>query len=413
MLTDDAIAAVFREVHGRAVATLIRSFGDVAEEAVADAFAMALARWPVTGLPESPAGYILTSARHRAIDLLRREGSRSARHAIADALIEAARGPPRAPFLDDDDERAVPDEELRLIFLCCHPALTMTSQVALTLRLVCGLSTAESARALLVEETAMGQRLARAKAKIRDAPIPFRAPDHAERQARMRSALAVIYLIYNEGYVATAGATLVREALCIEALRLARRLVRLAPHDLEAQGLLALLVLLEARRPARTDDDGALVPLSEQHRGRWVRALIDEGHGRVRALLGNHDPGPYQLQAAIQAVHCDSTHAGDTDWAQILALYDRLLVRAPSPVVALHRTVAVLEVHGPAAALALLEAPPLATLEFVTADAIRAHTLAALGRTAEAKRAFLRAAARTYNDAERAHLERRARGLAS
>jgi RNA polymerase sigma-70 factor (ECF subfamily) len=376
------------------VAVLARFLGDIdlAEEAVQDAFATAAATWPEKGTPPSPAGWIITTARHRAIDRLRRESQRGSREAEA-ALLAVS---------EPVEEGPVPDDRLRLIFTCCHPALGRTAQVALTLRLLGGLTAAEIARAFLTSESTMQQRIVRAKNKIRNAGIPYRIPREADLPARLRPVLAVLYLIFNEGYAATSGPSLVRDDLCTEALRLTRMLAALMPDEPEVRGLLALMLLIASRRPARTTVDGELVRLADQDRTLWSHELIAEGQAIVRDLVRRDQPGPYQLQASINAVHSAAPTSATTDWPAILSLYDRLMALTPTPVVALNRAVAVAEVEGPARALALVDDLPLDG--YYLFHAIRADLLRRLGRTADARVAYAAAEALTGNEAEAAFL---------
>jgi RNA polymerase sigma-70 factor (ECF subfamily) len=386
------VSSVYRAEYGRCVATLTRILGDIglAEETVQDAFTVALQKWDV--LPPNPGAWIVTTARNRAIDRLRRESTREARHAQALLLHQP-----------DEPEEVGPvrDDQLRLIFTCCHPALAPLAQTALTLRLLGGLEVPEIARAYLVPEATISQRIVRAKKKIRDAAIPYRVPAEAELPDRLPPVLTVLYLIFNEGYTATVG-PLLRTDLSAEAVRLARALADLMPDEPEVLGLLALLLLTEARRPARVGPAGELVTLAEQDRALWNRELIDEGHDLVRRCLRRNRPGPYQIQAAVNAVHTD----GDaTDWVQVLALYDQLLRMNATPIVALNRAVAVAEVHGPAQALADIEALDLPGYHLLPAT--RADLLARLDRGAEARGAYDEAIELATNDTERAFLEAR------
>ena len=392
------IDSVYRTEYGRCVATLVRVLGDInlAEEAVQDAFAVAVAKWET--LPPNPGAWIVTTARNRAVDRLRRESTREARH--AEALLLHQPDEPR-------EVGPVRDDQLRLIFTCCHPALAPDARTALTLRLLGGLEVPEIARAYLVPEATVAQRIVRAKKKIRDAGIPYRVPSAEELPDRLPPVLTVLYLMFNEGYAATTG-PLIRTDLCAEAIRLARELAALMPDEPEVLGLLALLLLTEARRPARLNAAGELVRLPDQDRTRWNRTLIAEGHDLVRRCLRAGRPGPYQIQAAVNAVHTD----GDaTDWSQVLALYDQLQALTPTPVVALNRAVALAEVHGPAVALAALEDVRLPGYHLLPAT--RADLLARLGRTGEAAAAYDEAIDLAGNETERAFLRGRRAGLAS
>jgi len=392
----DSIARIFREEYGRCVSTLTRLLGDIslAEEAVAEAFLIAVEQW--AELPPNPGGWITTTARRKAIDRLRRESTRDARHAEAALLNEP-----------DDPQEVGPvrDDRLRMLFTCCHPALAAEARIALTLRILGGLQTSEIARAFLVPEPTMAQRIVRAKRKIRDAHIPYRVPRDADLPERLGGVLAVLYLIYNAGHSAASGPELNRADLCEEAVRLARLLSELMPDEPEVLGMLALLLLLEARRPSRTDSTGALVLLTDQDRSRWNRALIEEGHGLVRACLRRGAPGPYQFHAAINAVHTDAATAADTDWTQIVALYDQWMASAPTAVVALNRAVALAELAGPEVALGAVE--PLDLTGYQPFWVARAELLVRAERPAEARQAFDRALALTENAVEHAHLTSR------
>ena len=393
-----AVERVFRQDYGRAVATLTRLLGDIglAEEAVQDAFAVALDTWPRDGIPPSPTGWIVTTARNRAIDRLRREASRNDRHAQA-ALLYAQDQP--------QEVGAVRDDRLRLVFTCCHPALAPAAQVALTLRLIAGLTTPEIARAFLVPEATMAQRIVRAKAKIRDARIPYRVPQDADLPDRLRSVLAVVYLVFNEGYLSSGSTSVDRPDLADEAIRLGRLLAELMPDEPEAVGLLALMLLTQSRRPARIAADGSLVRLPDQDRTLWDRALIDEGQTLVRACLRRNQPGAYQVQAAIAAVHTDAPSEADTDWVQVLALYDHLQAIAPTPVVALNRAIALAEVDGPEPALRVVNG--LGLDDYHLLHAVRGDLLHRLGHDEESRAAYDAAISLTANPAERDLLVRR------
>jgi RNA polymerase sigma-70 factor, ECF subfamily len=387
------VGRIFREESGRSLAALIRAFGDidVAEDAVQEAFAVALGRWPHDGVPPNPGGWITTTARNHAIDRLRRESR--GRELLSEVAV-------LSPGRDDPGKAEVgpvQDDRLRLIFTCCHPALSTQAQIALTLRLFGGLSTKEVARSFLVAEPTMARRLVRAKHKIKAAKIPYRVPEAHELPERLRPVLAVIYLVYNAGLSSSA-----EPGLCAEAIRLARMLATLLPDEPEVAGLLALLLFTESRRASRTRPDGSLVVLGEQDRSQWDRGLIEQGQTILRQCVRRNHPGAYQLQAAINAVHADAATVEETDWPQIVALYDRLLGVAPTPVVALNRAIAIAELHGPAVALALVEELDLD--HYYPFHATRADLLWGLGRNSEAAAAYQRAAAMAPTDAEREFL---------
>ena len=391
----DQITAIVRAEHGRVVATLIRRLGDIdlAEDAVADALVAALERWPTDGIPPNPGAWLTTTAGNKAIDRIRREAKRDAKYAEAAMIDDDTPPEPTGP---------VEDDRLRLIFTCCHPALALENRVALTLRLLGGLTVAEIARAFLVPETTMAQRITRSKQKIKNANIPYRIPRAEDLPTRLGGVLAVLYLIFNEGYLASEGEGL-RADLSSEAIRLTRQLGSMV-DDPEVLGLLALMLLTEARRPARVAD-GALVTLDEQDRALWDAALVDEGHELVRRCLAENLPGPYQIQAAINAVHTDALEASMTDWSQVVQLYDQLLVLQPSPIVELNRAVAVAELDGPEVALSIVERLDLAS--YHPWHVARAELLRRLNRYAESREAYDRALELTANEAERAHLGRR------
>jgi RNA polymerase sigma-70 factor (ECF subfamily) len=390
-IVDDAlIGRAFREESARSVATLIRIFGDIdlAEDAVQEAFALALRKWPVAGLPPNPGGWITTTARHRVIDHLRREARG---RELVGQLIHGAEE------TSGEEVGPVQDDRLRLIFTCCHPALSSEAQIALTLRLLGGLTTDEVAHAFLVAEPTMAKRLVRAKHKIKAAHIPYRVPSEAELPERLRPVLAVLYLTYNAGTSGPSG-----DGLRQEAIRLARAFAGLMPDEAEVAGLLALVLLTESRWAARFAAGGSIVLLRDQDRAAWDRTMIEEGQTIVRACLRRNRPGPYQIQAAINAVHADAASIDATDWSQVLALYDQLLTISPTPVVALNRAIALGEVRGPRAALALLD--DLDLDDYHLFHAARADLLRRLGRSSDAALAYARAADLAPSDPERAFL---------
>ena len=404
MTAQAQVEGVFREEYARIVASLVRRFGDidVAEEAAAEALLRALEKWPVDGTPPNPGGWLTTTAGNLAIDRLRREGRRGDKHRQA-AMEAERRGAPEPP----PPTGPVTDDRLRLVFTCCHPALATEARVALTLRLIAGLTVPEIARAFLVPETTLAQRLTRAKKKIKDAKIPYRVPEAADLPTRRTAVLAVVYLVFNEGYVASAteeGDAPIRADLCAEAIRLGRLLRELMPQDPEVAGLLALMLLTEARRSARFVDD-ALVALGDQDRTAWDRALIAEGHALVRECLARNQPGHYQLMAAINAVHTDAATADATDWSQVATLYNQLYAVSPTPVVALNRSIAIAELDGPAVGLALVE--PLQLTGYYPWHAARADLLRRLDRFDEARAAYDAAIRTSGNLAERAWLAER------
>ncbi|WP_127473029.1 RNA polymerase sigma factor [Microbacterium sulfonylureivorans] len=402
---DEAIARAHHEEWARVVAGLARRFGDLdlAEDAAAEAFVAAVERWPRDGVPPNPGAWLTTTATRKAIDRLRRESHRDDKHRAARMLSDDTPPEPNGP---------VEDDRLRLVFTCCHPVLAMEARVALTLRLLGGLTVAQIAHAFLVPETTMARRITRAKAKIRAAHVPYRVPSATDIRERLAGVLAVVYLIFNEGYLATAGADALRADLSDEAIRLGRLLRTLLPDEGEATGLLALMLLADARRTARVSHAGELVTLDEQDRGGWSRALVVEGHALVReriaaVAVGAEPPGRYQLLAAINAVHTDAPSARDTDWSQILALYDRLVRLDPSPIVRLNRAIAVAELDGPDVALAEVDRLDDSLDGYHAFHAARADLLRRVGRSDESRTAYDRAIQLAGNPAERAYLARR------
>lgn len=397
----EAITRVHHEEWARVVASLTRRFGDldIAEEATADAFATAVERWPADGIPPNPGAWLTTTANHKAIDRIRRENKRGDKHREAQMLNDGAPEP----------VGAIDDERLRLIFTCCHPALAMQTRVALTLRMVGGLTVPEIARAFLVQESAMGQRITRAKAKIKAARIPYRVPSAEDLPARVSGVLAVLFLVFNEGYLATGPDTdPVRHDLTVEAIRLTRLIRALMPEDGEVAGLLALMLLTEARRTARVSASGELVTLVEQDRGTWDAALIAEGHQLVRERLAARvPPGRYQILAAISAVHTSARDVRDTDWSQVVALYDQLVRLDPSPVIALNRAIAVAELDGPEVALAAVDRLEDTLAGYHAYHATRADLLRRLGRSQKSRAAYDKAIELAGNTAEIAYLTRR------
>ncbi len=399
---EEAVARAHREEWARVVAAVARRFGslDIAEEAAAEAFAAAVARWPADGVPPNPGAWLTTTAHHKAIDWIRRENKRDDKQKKAQMSYD-----------DDSPEPidAIEDERLRLIFTCCHPALSMEARVALTLRMVGGLTVPEIARAFLVQETTMGQRISRAKAKIRLARIPYRTPSAEELPGRISGVLAVLFLVFNEGYLSTGpDRDPIRPGLTAEAIRLVRLIRTLMPEDGEVAGLLALMLLTEARRTARVSGSGELVPLAEQDRGAWNAALLAEGHRLVRERRASGEaPGRYQILAAINAVHTSARDVRDTDWAQVVALYDRLVRLDPSPVVALNRAIAVAELEGPAVGLAAVDRLEDHLSGYHAYHATRAELLRRLDANREARAAYDRAIELAGNVAETAYLRRR------